>query len=49
MTGLAKVKGVTEWLDNILDNKDCKFILYAHHLDVMNELEKYLVKKLKKD
>ena len=46
---MAKVKGIIQWLENILDNQETKFILYGHHIEVMDELEKFLVKKLKGD
>jgi hypothetical protein len=49
LSGAAKLKGIKEWLENILPNKETKFILYAHHMVVLDELEKFLVKNLNGD
>ena len=47
MTGEAKLKGIKEFLENILaGNTSNKFILFAHHQLVMDELDKFLGKKL---
>ena len=35
MTGAAKVKGVIEFIDTLLENK-CKFIVFAHHYEVLD-------------
>lgn len=44
MTGSAKVKGVIEFIDNLLENK-CKFIVFAHHYEVLDQIEDSVVKK----
>jgi hypothetical protein len=47
MTGEAKIKGVMEFLDNLFSTSSkTKFMLFAHHMSVMDELEQYLLKKL---
>lgn len=43
-TGLAKVRGVLEFLETLIENKT-KFILFAHHYDVMDAIEDFIVKK----
>ena len=35
MTGAAKVKGVIEFVDTLIENKS-KFIVFAHHLEVLD-------------
>lgn len=44
MTGSAKVKGVIEFLDTLIENK-AKFIVFAHHYEVLDQIEDSLVKK----
>jgi SWI/SNF-related matrix-associated actin-dependent regulator 1 of chromatin subfamily A len=44
LTGLAKVRGVIEFLENLIENK-VKFIIFAHHYDVMDAIEDFVVKK----
>ena len=44
MTGTAKVKGVIEFIDNLIENK-CKFIVFAHHYEVLDAIEDSIVKK----
>jgi len=44
LSGLAKVPGVCEYIEELLDN-DIKFILFAHHSDVMNKLEDFIKTK----
>ena len=44
LTGLAKVRGVIEFLENLVENK-VKFIIFAHHYDVMDAIEDFVVKK----
>jgi SWI/SNF-related matrix-associated actin-dependent regulator 1 of chromatin subfamily A len=44
MTGTAKVKGVIEFLDNLIENK-VKFIVFAHHYEVLDAIEDSIVKK----
>lgn len=35
MTGAAKVKGVIEFIDNLIESK-VKFIIFAHHYEVLD-------------
>ena len=47
LSGKAKLKGIKEFLDNLLQNSQRqKFIVFAHHHDVLNDLEDYVMKKL---
>jgi SWI/SNF-related matrix-associated actin-dependent regulator 1 of chromatin subfamily A len=41
---LAKVRGVLEFVETLIENK-VKFIIFAHHYDVMNAIEDFVVKK----
>lgn len=46
-TGEAKVKGVCEFLETLSEN-GAKFLVFAHHTTVMDEIEKNLrAKKIK--
>lgn len=38
LTGLAKIKGVCEYLNDLLENEG-KFIIFAHHMDVLDAVE----------
>jgi SWI/SNF-related matrix-associated actin-dependent regulator of chromatin subfamily A-like protein 1 len=38
------VRGVIEFLETLLENKT-KFIIFAHHYDVMDAIEDFIVKK----
>lgn len=44
MTGSAKVKGVIEFLETLVENK-AKFIVFAHHYEVLDQIEDSMVKK----
>ena len=44
LTGLAKVRGVLEFLETLIENK-VKFLIFAHHYDVMDAVEDFVVKK----
>lgn len=47
MTGIAKIKGINEFLENILVNHETqKLIIFCHHQDVMDGIENFLCKKL---
>ena len=40
LTGLAKVEGICEYLEEIIDGSaDEKLIVFTHHLEVMDKLE----------
>lgn len=44
MTGAAKVKGVIEFVDTLVENKS-KFIVFAHHYEVLDQIEDSIVRK----
>ena len=44
LTGTAKVKGTIEFLETLIENK-MKFIVFAHHYEVMDAIEDSIVKK----
>lgn len=44
LTGEAKVAGITEFMETLIEN-NCKFIVFAHHLSVMDSLEDFVSKK----
>ena len=43
-TGEAKIVGIIEFIETLLEN-GAKFLLYAHHMAVMGQLETYLLRK----
>eukprot|EP00826_Nyctotherus_ovalis_P002887 TRINITY_DN10581_c0_g1_i4.p1 TRINITY_DN10581_c0_g1~~TRINITY_DN10581_c0_g1_i4.p1 ORF type:complete len:558 (+),score=120.33 TRINITY_DN10581_c0_g1_i4:804-2477(+) len=43
LSGMAKIKGVLEFVTTLIDN-EIKFIVFAQHLSVLNELETHLNK-----
>ena len=45
LTGLAKLQGIKNYLASLLEN-DVKILIFAHHLVMMDELEKH-IKSLK--
>lgn len=49
MSGQAKLKGIKDFLENIIANQETKFILFAHHQDVLDSLEKFITKKMGTD
>lgn len=44
LTGESKIGGINEFMDTLLDN-GCKFLVFAHHISVMNGLEDYIKKQ----
>ena len=44
LTGEAKVKGVCEFIETLSEN-GAKFLVFAHHKSVMDEIQKYLNQK----
>lgn len=44
LTGEAKVRGCIDFIDNLLES-GCKFLLFAHHLSVLDSFQKYLISK----
>ena len=47
LSGLAKIKGVIEYINDLLES-DEKFLLFAHHQIVLNSIEDFLKRKKKK-
>ena len=41
LTGEAKVKGVCEFIETLFEN-GAKFLIFAHHKAVIDELQKFL-------
>lgn len=46
LTGLVKVEAVLEFCKDTAES-GCKFIVFAHHSDVIDKVDEYLTKKLK--
>lgn len=45
-TGRAKLKAIKEYLDSLLNtNPHFKVLVFLHHLEVMDQLEEYLVSR----
>jgi SNF2 family DNA or RNA helicase len=44
LTGTAKAKGVVEFLETLLESK-VKFLVFAHHYEVMDMIEDAVVKR----
>lgn len=44
LTGTAKIKGILEFIDTLLDNR-CKFLIFAHHYDVLDAIEDKVIQK----
>jgi hypothetical protein len=38
LTGTAKIKGMCDYVSYLIQN-DCKFIIFAHHLEVLDAIE----------
>lgn len=38
LTGKAKLPGIKEYMNELIEN-EVKFIIFAHHLDVLNGIE----------
>lgn len=45
LTGIAKLKGINQYISDITEN-ECKFLIFAHHMEVLDGIEEEL-KKLK--
>lgn len=41
LTGLAKLKGLKDYIAELIEN-DLKFIIFAHHIDVIDQLETFI-------
>ena len=44
LSGEAKVKGICEFIETLAEN-GAKFLVFAHHRTVMDEIESFLKKK----
>lgn len=44
LTGLAKIEGVCDFIDTLLEN-NVKFLLFAHHKATLDQYENYCEKK----
>ena len=44
LTGEAKVKGVCEFIETLSEN-GAKFLIFAHHRNVMDEIQSFLKQK----
>lgn len=42
LTGLAKLKGVKQYIADILQN-DCKFLIFGHHLEILDGIEQEVI------
>jgi SNF2 family DNA or RNA helicase len=43
MTGESKIEGVCDFVENLVDN-GAKFLIFAHHLCMLDALEKFAIK-----
>lgn len=41
LTGLSKIKGINDYIGCLIESK-CPFIIYAHHIQVLDEIEKFI-------
>ena len=41
LTGMAKIQGLKDYMSELIEN-GIKFIIFAHHLCVLDEIEKYV-------
>ena len=41
---MAKIKGILEFIDTLIDSR-VKFIIFAHHFDVLDAIEEYVIRK----
>ena len=44
LTGLAKIKGILEFTETLVENK-CKFLIFAHHFDVLDAIEEQIIRR----
>lgn len=44
LTGISKSKGICDFLDVLIDN-ETKFILFAHHLELLSDIESFVVRR----
>lgn len=41
LTGRAKLPGIKLYMEDLIDN-DIKFIIFAHHIEVLNGIEEFI-------
>jgi len=41
LTGEAKLSGITDFMETLIENS-CKFIVFAHHMAVLDGLENFV-------
>lgn len=44
LSGEAKLPGTCDFLETLIEN-ECKFLVFAHHLSVMDSIEQFIIKK----
>ena len=44
MTGVAKLSGIIDFIDTLFENRS-KFIIFAHHLEVLSGLEDAIIRR----
>ena len=44
LTGNAKIKGILEFTETLIENK-CKYMIFAHHFEVLDAIEDQVVRK----
>jgi SWI/SNF-related matrix-associated actin-dependent regulator of chromatin subfamily A-like protein 1 len=44
LTGKAKIVGIVDYVSYLLEN-NCKFLIFAHHRDVLNAIEEEVIKQ----
>lgn len=44
LTGSAKIKGILEFMDTLIESR-VKFIIFAHHFEVLDAIEESVVRK----
>lgn len=45
LSGEAKKEGAMTYISDLMENCEMKFIVFAHHLDMLNAIEEYAKKK----
>ena len=43
LTGKAKIKGITDYITYLINNS-CKFLVFAHHIEILNSIEETVKK-----
>lgn len=41
LSGEAKCKGIRDFIETLIEN-NCKFLIFAHHISVMDNIEQYV-------